>query len=822
MPITRGPGLWVCCGWCLGLARTAFADPPSTTPESEEVRHAFVGPRLLAEVMPEYPADAADAHGDVVVEVTVGVDGLPTDARVTSGPEVFRGSALAAASALRFAPATDHGEPVAVRLPVTFHFAPPLPPEAFDEGIEVVEVHATDPDAEDLHARVTLDLDALERATGSDLAETVSEVPGVTLARGSADVAKPIIRGQSERRLLLLRDGVRHESQKWGADHAPEVDPFSAGSIGVIRGAAGARFGPDAIGGVILVDPPAMRREPGVGGRTLLSGGLNGRRGYGALRLDWAPEGARAWSARLEGDLSRSAALDAPDYTLGNTGSFGWNLGAALQWLKGDTTLRATWQHYALQAGVFFGQRASTPDDFREQVARGTPPNADLWTRSYAIERPFQAVDHDVSALHLEAALSEAWSLSAVYAFQLNRRREFDTVRNADEVGPQYDFTLRTHSLDATATHDPIAVAGAGLGGGAAIQGTFQENVYGGLPLLPNYRSFQAGAAWFERLSWPRFDLEGAARLDGLSRTAYFGADEFAIHERRGALDERDCAGDAVRACPDAWEAVSATLGGLVHLAPGHVDLKVEGSSANRFPNVDELYLTGAAPTSPVYALGAPDLVTEKSLGGTATLGGRWSAFTGEVSAFASRIDDYVWFAPALAPDGRPAFDVTIRGTFPRWEFRQVDADFHGVDGRIELGPDALVGVAVQGAVVRARERTTGTFLTGTPPDRASAELTVRPPGLPALRHPSIGVRLDAVARQSRVTPALDFAPPPPGYLLVGALAEAGIPVRGTELRLAVEGRNLANARYREYTSLTRYFADQPGRDVLVRLAADL
>ncbi len=36
---------------------------------------------------------------------------------------------------------------------------------------------------------------------------------------------------------------------------ATEIDPFSAGSISVIRGAAGARYGPDAIGGVILVEP---------------------------------------------------------------------------------------------------------------------------------------------------------------------------------------------------------------------------------------------------------------------------------------------------------------------------------------------------------------------------------------------------------------------------------------------------------------------------------------------------------------------------------------------------------------------------------------
>lgn len=805
------------------LAAPAWADPPSTTPGDEEPRHGLVPPRLVEEAVLVYPAEAAGAHGEVVVELTVGVDGRPTDLRIASGPEVFHAAALAAAATLRFEPARDHDEPVAVSLPVTFHFAPPPPPDVIDDDVEVVEVHARDADREDIHARVTLGVDELEKAAAEGLAETVSAVPGVTLARGSADVAKPIIRGQGERRLLLLEDGVRHESQKWGPDHAPEIDPFAAGSISVIRGAAGARYGPDAIGGVILVDPPALRREGGVGGRTLWSGETNGRRGYGALRLDLVPERAREWSFRVEGDFARGAALQAPDYVLGNTASQNFGAGAAAQWRRGKAAVRATWHHYDLRAGVFFGQRSSTPGDFRVQVERELPPGSEDWTVSYAIDRPSQRVVHDVSALHGTAPLGERWTLDATYAFQWNHRLEFDTVRNAEDAGAQYDFTLRTHSLDASLLHDPVLLGSSELSGGVATQGTFQENVYTGLTLIPNYRSFQGGAAVFERLALRRVDLEAAARGDGLARTAYFDDTSFGIHERQGSLDDRVCDVEgALASCPASWKAGSATLGSLVHLVPEHLDLKLEASAAGRFPNIDELYLTGSAPTFPVFALGSPDLRTEKNLGGSVTVGARSAALVGEVSTFASRIDDYVWFAPALDPDGDPLFDVTIRGAFPRWEYRQTDADFHGADGRLELGPDAPVGVAVQGALVRARERGTGTFLTGTPADHGSVELTVRSPGVPALRHPSLTVRGDAVARQSRVDPKLDFAPPPPGYVLLGASADVGIPVHGEELRVGLDGTNLTDTRYREYTSLTRYFADQPGWSVRLRVAADL
>ena len=174
------------------------------------------------------------------------------EVRFEAGPEVFRQAALDAAHRLSFAPATRDGRPVPATTRVRFHFAPPV------DAVPLIEitVHTTDPDLADTRARTTLDAAALERAAGDDLAETVAAVPGVRLAGGTSDAAKPIIRGQHERRLLVLYDGVRHESQKWGPDHATEIDPFAAGTISVIRGAAGARYGPDALGGVILVEPP--------------------------------------------------------------------------------------------------------------------------------------------------------------------------------------------------------------------------------------------------------------------------------------------------------------------------------------------------------------------------------------------------------------------------------------------------------------------------------------------------------------------------------------------------------------------------------------
>jgi outer membrane receptor protein involved in Fe transport len=144
---------------------------------------------------------------------------------------------------------------------------------------EVVEIEDEAPAPVALGAATTLRGAALDRTRGRGLSEALAAVPGVTQLRSGTAMAKPIVRGQFGRRLLLLVDGLRHRAQEWGLDHAPEIDPFTADAITVVRGAAGVAYGPDAIGGAVVVEPPPLRRTPGWGGDGFLVGTGNGAGG---------------------------------------------------------------------------------------------------------------------------------------------------------------------------------------------------------------------------------------------------------------------------------------------------------------------------------------------------------------------------------------------------------------------------------------------------------------------------------------------------------------------------------------------------------------
>jgi iron complex outermembrane receptor protein len=118
---------------------------------------------------------------------------------------------------------------------------------------------------------------------------------------------------------------------------------------------------------------------------------------------------------------------------------------------------------------------------------------------------------------------------------------------------------------------------------------------------------------------------------------------------------------------------------------------------------------------------------------------------------------------------------------------------------------------------VRAKNRTDNGYLVFVPPLRARGELTYKPPAFWGLHDAFVTVNGTFVGKQRRSDLAADFAAPPDAYLLLGAEAGASIKAGAQTVKVALSGQNLTNARYRDYTSLLRYFADQPGWQVVLR-----
>lgn len=94
--------------------------------------------------------------------------------------------------------------------------------------------------------------DEILRKGGNNLADVLADVPGVSATTFAAGASRPVIRGFDANRVRTLEDGISSfDVSDVGPDHGVPLDPLSAQSVEVVRGAATLRYGSQAIGGVV-------------------------------------------------------------------------------------------------------------------------------------------------------------------------------------------------------------------------------------------------------------------------------------------------------------------------------------------------------------------------------------------------------------------------------------------------------------------------------------------------------------------------------------------------------------------------------------------
>ncbi|HEY5690864.1 MAG TPA: TonB-dependent receptor, partial [Cyclobacteriaceae bacterium] len=141
----------------------------------------------------------------------------------------------------------------------------------------------------------------LAETAGKTLGESLTEISGVNTIQAGPGIFKPVIHGVHSQRVLILNHGIRQEGQQWGAEHAPEIDPFMASNIVVVKDASSIKYGTDALGGVVIVNPADLPENPGIGGAVNLIGQSNGRSGTVFGLLEGGVKNHIGWGWRLQG-----------------------------------------------------------------------------------------------------------------------------------------------------------------------------------------------------------------------------------------------------------------------------------------------------------------------------------------------------------------------------------------------------------------------------------------------------------------------------------------------------------------------------------------
>ncbi len=641
----------------------------------------------------------------------------------------------------------------------------------------------------------------LAETRGLSLGESLKRLPGVSTLQTGPTISKPVIHGMHSNRILLLNNGVRQEGQQWGAEHAPEIDPFNASLIKVIKGAAGVRYGADAIGGVILVEPKPLPDTAGIGGEVILTGNSNNRQGAASALLEGNFAAIPPLSWRLQGTYKIGGNSRAPSYYLSNTGIREHNFSAALGYTKSNYGAELYFSQFNTQLGILTDSHVSTKGDILNAISRERPASADRTGFTYTIGLPYQDVSHSLLKAKSYLNHENLGLFEFTYGFQHNLRQEFDT-HNAER--PSLELNLSTHTTETVWSHRPAQ----GFAGSVGVSTIYQDNTWRYNDFLPYYTGFTAGVFALEKWRKGNLQLEGGIRYDYKFLRVKTWIDD--------SSDERLLIKPEYN-----FNNVSGTLGALYDVGY-HLIFGLNASSAWRAPGASELFSDGVHHSTATFERGNPNLLSEQAYNFEFSVNYYGNKrLNGYLSIYNNLINNYIYLAPTQTFQWRAA------GIYPVFLYKQADTNFRGFDLNLDYRLSEKLVLESKVAIVRARNLDINDHLINIPADRYDNRLRLE------IGNGGISKRMADtylavggvyVAKQTR-TPTkvdLDFAPAPAGYFLLQAEAGTHLKFGNRSIGVGITGNNLLNIAYRDYLNRFRYFADETGSMFLLRVRIPL
>ncbi|WP_367391226.1 TonB-dependent receptor [Lewinella sp. LCG006] len=639
----------------------------------------------------------------------------------------------------------------------------------------------------------TLTRQELEEGAGKNLANLLENIAGLSVIRNGSGIAKPVIHGLTGNRIAILNNGIIQAGQQWGVDHAPEIDPFTADRIKVIKGVESLAYGGNTLGGAVLVEPGNIPQDPHLHGATQYVLETNGRQHTVSTRL----EKKGSWvDWRVIGTFKQGGDHRTPDYFLRNTGVRERN--AALQLQK---TINDHWFHtlyysyFHTEVGILRGAHIANTTDLETAIGREEP----FYTRpnfSYELEEPRQRVQHHLLKYNTKYYLAPNRSLQLTYAGQLNRREEFDVRRGDRSERAALDLALQSHFVDVF-WQDEAGHATKKIG----LQYRYNENDNqpgtGVFPLIPDYNSHLPAAYFIWQLQHDRQSYQLGARYDFV------------------ALDVATITQDLPRRVErfsHRFHNYSAAAGWQYRVSKAWSS-KLNLGVVRRSPEVNELYSQGLHQGVASIEEGNASLQPELSVKGVWTNSLQLSeSFWLEATAYYQLVSDFIYLEP------QEEARLTIRGAFPVFGYQQTNARLAGLDvnARYEWNPHWQW--QAQYAMVRGYDRSQEKPLVYIPSDRIQSEISWLGTSVGKLTEPKLTVGGRYVFEQTRLLASQDFLAPPPAYLLLDASVGGAISWSGNTLHLGVQFNNLLNERYRDYLNRLRYYADEEGRNIRVNV----
>lgn len=658
------------------------------------------------------------------------------------------------------------------------------------ELLDEVVVHASR-DENSTQESNSISRENITSESNKNLSDILEQVAGVSTLKSGTGISKPVVHGMYGNRVAILNNGIQQAGQQWGNDHAPEIDPFVADHLSVVKGAGALAYGGNSLGSVVLVETKPIDEDPHLHGEVNYVFQSNGLGNTLNLKVeekaDWA-----SW--RVSGTYKMIGDHKTPDYFLTNTGKREANI--ALQLEKEFSSKWSSELYYSLfntEIGILRGSHVGNLTDLEDALSRDIP----FFTQdtfSYNIEAPRQKVSHHLLKLSTKYLIDDSKVLSFKYGGQLNQRKEFDVRRNDRSDIPALSLDQHMHFVEgqfsASLSSDLFLKTG--------VQFSFTDNTNNPetaiLPLIPDYRAFQTSAFAIAQKDMNRLLLELGGRYD-LKQLYVVTITQSLPHtiERFNLLFHNYSFSGGIKFKVAPQFTTNLNLGYML-----------------RAPEVNELFSFGLHQGVSGIEEGNRSLEPEKS---AKILWANDLKISNKLFlqalGYYQRVDDFIYLQP------QSEYRLTIRGAFPVFLYEQTDAEIFGADFMMKYTPLESLDFLVRYAMVRGKDLTNDLYLINMPSDNIFGQAVYSWKGGEVFKNFRLGLNGKYVFQQKNIEPQQDFVLPPDAYFLLGATVGAHFKLKNDSLlKLSIKGENLLNERYRDYLNRFRYFADEPGINI--------
>ncbi|WP_425460693.1 TonB-dependent receptor [Leptospira gomenensis] len=632
----------------------------------------------------------------------------------------------------------------------------------------------------------------LDRQRGETAMSAINNTPGVSNLTTGAGTSKPIIRGLTGQRVLVMTDGIRQEEQQFGDDHTVELDSFNIQKIEIIRGPGSVLYGSDALGGVVNV---IRDKAPISGDGVPKMAGIFNSNSYSNNKQDagnFAVYGnINGFGYRASSNTRKAGRIATPKGTLPNTGLIEKNQSASVG-------MDGKWGNFYV-------------DSFRREQTQDLFDNPNENPGSTV----FQKLLHEKSHFHSFFILP-AGNLELDVSYQRNNRREVesknklmpikdvlldDSVDTFEKSFQLYqvlgrdkyqglNLFLDTSTADAKFHHKPIFNILHGTFGVSAFQQT--NKTKGTEPLIPSYGIVNVAGFFLEELKLGSVTLSAGIRGD------------------KRSLDVRNNADLGIGEQTKNYYATTGSAG-MVWRIEKSVSAVLNYGRGFRAPTPFELFSNGIHEGSGRFEIGKDALKPEYSNNVDFALRYASSKVQAELGVFQNRVQNFI-YASSIA-------EIDSESGLPKYQYKQGNAVLKG--GEFSIQVEATKKLVLSGGIdlVYARNQDDTNPLPKTTPNRARAGLRWTEESLFGLKNFYFSINGRFYDSQYRVDPK---ETPTKGYNLTDFGLGFELPYFGdgnSKPTLDFSVQNAFNVAYVDHLSRYKEYALAPGMNAILKIS---